>query len=841
MTLTDEQQKVVDYPLGKGEVLKVIAYAGTGKTSTLVEHAKAHPDSRILYLAFNRSVAEEAKRKFGMNVSARTVNSLAWGAMRKKFGEISQYGLQHSELRKYYSISTYEASLVMGTLDNYFNGADRVFDYCHVANDALGKFSKKPDWEDEILRVSRDVWERMNSTDTNKIKITHSGYLKAYQLTNPIIRADIIYMDEAQDTNLVTQSLVLSQLSRGTRVLMVGDPYQQIYCQVKDTAITMVVGNYATGRVKSHRTPWLNKPIQDVKVGDVVVSYSISKSVLHKTGNRVTKVGERDFKGYVVAVTTAGGLSSSYTPDHDCLVRMAREHESPHIVYLMRRGSRYRVGLSTWRHSTKQGLGVVTRAKQEHADALWIVSLHEGRQEAAGMEQMVSHKYGLPTLRFKTGDPGKRVNGSQALTQKTLDKIWNVVGDNTRMASILLCDIEKDIDYPLWEAGKGMMLLRRSSVIKACNLETGMEMLPLSGTNDSGKRTNRNNWESITVSREYYDGKVYSLEVSNDHTYVGDGIITHNCWRGAVDAIARFKKAPELRLTKSFRFGPKVAEAANMILSSFFDEHVPLVGNEDIHTEVGLIPPGMSYENSMILTRNTSTLLAQAMARAKEGLYLDFKGYSYAEANRMLGNVEDIYHLKIGAFSEINSKYIKFFANFEMFLAVCTDKLDRSMLQLVSLVKKYGDEIPDMINLVRDHWEPDKATVFMSTCHRMKGMEFDRVFLSPDFIDPFNAENAPSDKTLTEEMGVIYVACTRAKYSLGLSDSMDYLVKGDTKLPLTQKRSDRTPTDRELRQKVNVLKNGIPNLPASLAECADGHAESQPDENSGSDWEVIPT
>jgi len=59
MNLTHEQQEVVA-ALDRRERLKVYALAGTGKTSTLKAIAEQHPEQRMLYLAFNRAIADEA-------------------------------------------------------------------------------------------------------------------------------------------------------------------------------------------------------------------------------------------------------------------------------------------------------------------------------------------------------------------------------------------------------------------------------------------------------------------------------------------------------------------------------------------------------------------------------------------------------------------------------------------------------------------------------------------------------------------------------------------------------------------------------------------------------------
>ena len=59
MELTKEQYNIV-HSVGN---IKINAVAGSGKTTTVIEYAKARPqNSKILYLAFNRSVKLEAMK-----------------------------------------------------------------------------------------------------------------------------------------------------------------------------------------------------------------------------------------------------------------------------------------------------------------------------------------------------------------------------------------------------------------------------------------------------------------------------------------------------------------------------------------------------------------------------------------------------------------------------------------------------------------------------------------------------------------------------------------------------------------------------------------------------------
>jgi hypothetical protein len=60
----------------KQEGLRIDAYAGVGKTTTLRLLASS-TNGRGLYLAFNRSIAENARGKFPTHVACATSHSLA--------------------------------------------------------------------------------------------------------------------------------------------------------------------------------------------------------------------------------------------------------------------------------------------------------------------------------------------------------------------------------------------------------------------------------------------------------------------------------------------------------------------------------------------------------------------------------------------------------------------------------------------------------------------------------------------------------------------------------------------------------------------------------------------
>lgn len=224
MTPTPEQQKILDHKLSPGEMLKLIAYAGTGKTSTLVALAEANPKDQVLYLAFNKSVEQDASMRFPFNTTIKTGHALAYAAVARQYNIGNIYNWQ---LAKAYGIQIYEASLILRSFESYLNSAEPTCQPCHIEEDKLNKFNP--------LTYISGMCERVDNLfdDIQKgrhgLPMTHSGYVKLFQLSKPILGFPIILLDEAQDTNPVMLNIILYQAQQGSKVVLVGDPYQQIY------------------------------------------------------------------------------------------------------------------------------------------------------------------------------------------------------------------------------------------------------------------------------------------------------------------------------------------------------------------------------------------------------------------------------------------------------------------------------------------------------------------------------------------------------------------------------------------------------------------------------------
>lgn len=209
MNATNEQLEVfrISERMKRDEICKISAFAGTGKTSTLIQLTKRLPHKRFLYLAFNRSIVSEAKTSFPSNVTITTTHALAYSFFGK--GRQIRQDYKAIEIAKLFDLEVEIAQQSLTLLNEFLNSSNSCIEGSSQAH-----------------RVARELFKRMKE---NQYPLTHSGYLKLFQLSNAdtmIGAYDFILLDEAQDTNPVTQEIFLSLA--GAKII-VGDQHQNIY------------------------------------------------------------------------------------------------------------------------------------------------------------------------------------------------------------------------------------------------------------------------------------------------------------------------------------------------------------------------------------------------------------------------------------------------------------------------------------------------------------------------------------------------------------------------------------------------------------------------------------
>nr|WMC95682.1 UvrD-helicase domain-containing protein [Aminobacter aminovorans] len=242
MKPTAEQLEAVERFRGDG-ALKINAFAGTGKTTTLRLLANS-TSRRGMYLAFNRSIAAEASEKFPTNVNCSTVHSLAFRATPKEFrhGDKMTGSLNANAFADHLGYEDHfvggvklsarqQGHLARETLRRFLQGGRSHIEDRHLPNlDEFGSLATLDDEhrrriEQQALRGATAIWGRMRDP-RDPLPLGHDGYLKLWALSEPRLSTDFILLDEAQDTNPVVLGVLARQQAQ---IVYVGDRHQQIY------------------------------------------------------------------------------------------------------------------------------------------------------------------------------------------------------------------------------------------------------------------------------------------------------------------------------------------------------------------------------------------------------------------------------------------------------------------------------------------------------------------------------------------------------------------------------------------------------------------------------------
>lgn len=221
--LTDEQKEVIECSkhLKQNEILKINAFAGTGKTTTLIEITKANENKKYLYLAFNSSIVKEARKKFSTNVDVYTLHSLAYKAFEDK-PKIRTNDYDMLSIQQILELSDANLSIcsdIVKVLKRFCQSdANQIIEMRQYFDKA----------HSSVFEYAKVLWEKM---DKREIEITHDFYLKHFSMNHKALELlsdayDGFLLDEAQDSNPVT--IKIFNALKGQKIL-VGDKYQQIY------------------------------------------------------------------------------------------------------------------------------------------------------------------------------------------------------------------------------------------------------------------------------------------------------------------------------------------------------------------------------------------------------------------------------------------------------------------------------------------------------------------------------------------------------------------------------------------------------------------------------------
>lgn len=238
MQYSKYQTAIFDFVQNNTGSAIVDAKAGAGKTSTcLAACSKIPSDKSVLFLAFNRDIVEELKSKLPKGIKCVTFNACGWGAWRSYTG------------KKYLKVDGKKSWKIIW--DNFAKEDQREYGaFVAKVVDLAKCYGLKPgdsneDWYDivEHHNVSLSSTEATYSRGIELAKkVLQASIDSAYticdfndQLYMPWLmnanfeKFDVIFIDEAQDTNKIQLELLRRMLAKNGRLFAVGDPQQCIY------------------------------------------------------------------------------------------------------------------------------------------------------------------------------------------------------------------------------------------------------------------------------------------------------------------------------------------------------------------------------------------------------------------------------------------------------------------------------------------------------------------------------------------------------------------------------------------------------------------------------------
>ena len=363
---------------------------------------------------------------------------------------------------------------------------------------------------------------------------------------------DHLILDEAQDSTQLQLDFILEYI-KPKNYMLVGDSIQ---CQPQGTKILLRGG--------------IEKNIEDIQVGDDLVYYdftggrcsSLNATAHNAIHKRVEKISCRKLNNeIIVKITTQSGLSSRYTNNHRTFIKIKENTEYEHVVYLMSKGDRFRVGKVPLR-GTKGKNGNPWRSKMiaEGCDKIWLLKAFKTDKEARVFEQRISYVYQIPQLCWQL----EKVTW----TQEDLDYIYKDL-NTYESAKKCLSDYNRDIRYPIIDKNVDWMFNQKFSFTASCQIYAANIMSEIMDCVVYGSSTNNHSnkhfEEIISDNREISNEIVYSLQVEGG-TYVADGIVTHNSlysWAGAVPEV--FKGLRNMEGTRIYDLNENYRNGHNIL------------------------------------------------------------------------------------------------------------------------------------------------------------------------------------------------------------------------------------------------------------------------------------
>lgn len=564
MNLDEFQKEIVesDYPR-----IIVEAGAGSGKTRLVIERIRkllndgVEPQN-IIAITFTNMAAEEMKERMkdipnSGDCFIGTIHSFANKIFKTSGKEYKIYTeeienqfmenlimlyAKHLTFNRFLEIKKLKKQVDLGIINNIQFDSLVMPDEYHEMNKLMGRITND-DYKDTVYTLCK----KANVLTFDELLEKTTKYFKEING-----KVEYLFVDEFQDIGPLENNFFKSL--NAENYFYVGDEKQ---CQPEGTKITMGDGSI--------------KNIEDIKVGDTVLSYNLSEGYYsfdsrRGKGKKILEIS-RHYEKELVEIETENKFKSKYTKNHRCLAKIHYDgNENKSVVYIMQnQKGQYRVGSTKLFTFDGRNFGLRARMNTEKAINGWILDVYDNQSEAWLAEQICAYKFGIPqtTWTYKN----VRYNDDD------IDNLYEKLGDLTLKVKICLEYFGKDINYPIFTKNVNKHFSKKHlTEVRACNLIP--EVMDIAVPYKDENNRFKNKYFQIKKINIIENNKmVYGLKVEKNETYVADNILTHNslyAFKGSdVKYFTNLISNPNWKayfLKNNYRSGRKIIDIATIVI-----------------------------------------------------------------------------------------------------------------------------------------------------------------------------------------------------------------------------------------------------------------------------------
>lgn len=618
--LNPQQQQAVDSTSSK---ILCLAGAGAGKTATMIERISrlvkegVSPLS-ILVLTFTNAAAFEMKDRYKRNnpnqaiPEFRTFHSFCYSLIIKDKAVRSALGYtrvptvaDEGAIKRIEAEAKMQCNIKLSEAKLSGNAPLTAQEEFEV--DVYKKAVKR------LIRQKNIITFDILCYDVGGLFIANHPNILKYKE-----QYTYLFVDEFQDTDPKQISFLNSFDPKGTHFYFCGDVLQ---CQPAGTQVMLP------------DTTTVN--IEDLKVGDKVLSYDCkngsylqSQRKAHgdfKSSCATVEAIEHHFADNIVEIKSANHCAK-YTKEHITYAKMHYEgNEYKYVVYLMRNDKGWwRVGECRLYHNNGADFGPRHRMQEEKGSQVWILAICDNKADVWLKEQQIAYKYRIPQTTWQFSNVYRY---NEESLQKLYDSLTTIESD----ARDCLHAHGQDILYPfvdVADSGKHYSKLHLFPLRVGNLIPEIMDIVVPELKQDESKRLH-NAYEKITSIVECEPEEVWSIEVSNQHNYVSNGILTHNCiyqFRNCsnefIKSLAKDDSWEQIKLFENYRSTNQICNFANH-MSTYADEkyRIEMNGQRD-GDKVDVIYGAHSSWNKLIDDDHLYELLDRVQKMEEDGAIL---------------------------------------------------------------------------------------------------------------------------------------------------------------------------------------------------------------------------